>query len=69
MLGVALKRSQASLRETAHQEVPHVRRILLEAVVLLLLVAPGAALADDVMVHVGHNRLDPAEIFIRVVVE
>jgi plastocyanin len=43
-----------------------VRRILFGAALLLLFLAPGAALADDVMVHVGHNRLDPMEVTIRV---
>ncbi len=41
---------------------------LLHAAVLItaLLWGPASALADDVMVHVGHNKLDPAELEVAV---
>lgn len=42
------------------------KRIFLGVSLLLFFLAPVAALADDVMVHVGHNRIDPAEVTIRV---
>jgi plastocyanin len=42
------------------------RRILGAIVIPFLLLAAGPALGDDVTVHVGHNRLDPAEVSIAV---
>ena len=32
------------------------------ALITALLWGPASALADDVTVHVGHNKLDPAEV-------
>ena len=33
-------------------------------VVLVLAIGPSSALAESVMVHVGHNKLDPSEVTI-----
>jgi plastocyanin len=42
------------------------QRLLAGAALAVLVALPMRAAAEDTMVHVGHNRLDPAEITIAV---